>query len=336
MRTKEYLKTWWWTAILMYLLYDVVWILADYEEFRLLWEEGGTILWVDFCYCLLFSLYNLCFGTLILKSHFLQLFKHKKIVVFCVIFLLANTALAFLIENLIDVLFVDISDREAWGNAYLMGLISTIQALIVAVEYYYRESEQKYKENRQLELQLLKMQMNPQFMFNSLSVLASLISIDAKRAESYVVRLSRIYRHILGHIESDVVSLEEAFQWLDDYVALLQLRYAHIELVVEPMERNSRDNILSQSLQVLIENAVKHNAPSQTEKLTITISRQENMLVVSNNLITPAHGIKKSIPSHKLGLDNLAKRYLIKFGQEIKIENHADTFTVYLPIIQQA
>lgn len=87
------------------------------------------------------------------------------------IFLLANTFLAFLVENLIDVLFVDISDREVWGNAYLMGLISSIQALIVVVEYYYKESEQKYEENRQLEMKLLKMQMNPHFVFNSLSVL---------------------------------------------------------------------------------------------------------------------------------------------------------------------
>ncbi|EJW91112.1 two component system sensor histidine kinase, partial [gut metagenome] len=101
---------------------------------------------------------------------------------------MANTFLAFLVENLIDVLFVDISDCEVWGNAYLMGLISSIQALIVVVEYYYKESEQKYKENRQLEMKLLKMQMNPHFVFNSLSVLAGLIDIDAKRAEDYVIR----------------------------------------------------------------------------------------------------------------------------------------------------
>lgn len=150
------------------------------------------------------------------------------------IFLLANTFLAFLVENLIDVLFVDISDREVWGNAYLMGLISSIQALIVVVEYYYKESEQKYEENRQLEMKLLKMQMNPHFVFNSLSVLAGLIDIDAKRAEDYVIRLSRIYRHILGHLENDVVSLDEAFQWLDDYMNLLKLRYANIELQVNP------------------------------------------------------------------------------------------------------
>ena len=159
-----------------------------------------------------------------------------------------------------------------------MGLISSIQALIVVVEYYYKESEQKYEENRQLEMKLLKMQMNPHFVFNSLSVLAGLIDIDAKRAEDYVIRLSRIYRHILGHIENDVVSLDEAFQWLDDYMNLLKLRYTNIELQVKPMERGKDEYILSQSLQVLIENAVKHNAINQHEKLTIIVERKENML----------------------------------------------------------
>ena len=335
MKAKDYLITWLWTSLLMYFLYDVVWVLADNEEFNRLLEEGCTILWIDLCYCFLFSIYNLGFGTLLLKSRLLCFFPKKKILILSAIFLLANTFLAFLVENLIDVLFVDISDREVWGNAYLMGLISSIQALIVVVEYYYKESEQKYEENRQLEMKLLKMQMNPHFVFNSLSVLAGLIDIDAKRAEDYVIRLSRIYRHILGHIENDVVSLDETFQWLDDYMNLLKLRYTNIELQVKPMERRKDEYILSQSLQVLVENAVKHNAMNQHEKLTIVVERKENMLVVSNNIIHPTYKSEHTIPSYKLGLDNLAKRYLMKFGKEISVKHSSESFTVYLPIVNQ-
>lgn len=335
MKAKDYLITWLWTSLLMYFLYDVVWVLADNEEFNRLLEEGCTILWIDLCYCFLFSIYNLGFGTLLLKSRLLCFFPKKKILILSAIFLLANTFLAFLVENLIDVLFVDISDREVWGNAYLMGLISSIQALIVVVEYYYKELEQKYEENRQLEMKFLKMQMNPHFVFNSLSVLAGLIDIDAKRAEDYVIRLSRIYRHILGHIENDVVSLDEAFQWLDDYMNLLKLRYTNIELQVKPMERRKDEYILSQSLQVLIENAVKHNAMNQHEKLTIIVERKENMLVVSNNIIHPTYKSEHTIPSYKLGLDNLAKRYLMKFGKEISVKHSSESFTVYLPIVNQ-
>lgn len=265
MKLKTYLTTWLWTAILMYILYDVVWLLADPEEFNLLLEEGGTILWVDLCYCFLFAYYNLSFGNQLFRSALLKRFERKKVLVISLIFLLANTFMAFVVENFLDMALLDISDREVWGNAYLMGLISTVQSLIVAVEYYYKESEQKYAENRRLEMQLLKTQMNPHFVFNSLSILAGLISIDPRRAEDYVIRFSRIYRHILKHIESDIVSLSEAFSWLDDYMALLQLRYNHIALMVEPMERPANEYILSQSLQVLVENAVKHNALNRNE-----------------------------------------------------------------------
>jgi len=101
------------------------------------------------------------------------------------------------------------------------------------------------------------------------------------------------------------------------------------------MERRKDEYILSQSLQVLIENAVKHNAINQHEKLTIIVERKENMLVVSNNIIPPTYKSEQTIPSYKLGLDNLAKRYFVKFGEEIRVKQTSELFTVYLPIVNQ-
>lgn len=333
MNLKDYLITWWWNSIFMFLLYDIVWILADHEEFNFLIKEDSTVLWIDFCYCFLFSLYNLAFGTILLKSQVIKAFGHRKILAFCTTFLLANTILAFIIENMLDWIWTEIPTHEAWGNAYLMGLISCMQALIVAVEYYCRKLERKYEENKMLEMQLLKMQLNPHFIFNSLSVLASLIRMDATRAEHYVIRLSRIYRHILGHIEADAVSLEDAFGFLEDYAALLQLRYANIELNIRNMDCGDNPYILSQSLQVVIENAVKHNALNQNTKLTITIGREKDMLVVSNNIIASDYNKDSSTPSHKIGLKNLSQRYLIKFNKEMRIQANANEFKVYLPIV---
>lgn len=116
---------------------------------------------------------------------------------------------------------------------------------------------------------------------------------------------------------------------------LLKLRYANIELQVKPMERRKDEYILSQSLQVLVENAVKHNAMNQHEKLTIIVERKENMLVVSNNIIHATYKSEQTIPSYKLGLDNLAKRYFVKFGKEISVKQTSELFTVYLPIVNQ-
>ena len=116
---------------------------------------------------------------------------------------------------------------------------------------------------------------------------------------------------------------------------LLKLRYTNIELQVKPMERRKDEYILSQSLQVLVENAVKHNAMNQHEKLTIVVERKENMLVVSNNIIPPTYKSEQTIPSYKLGLDNLAKRYFVKFGEKISVKQTSELFTVYLPIVNQ-
>ena len=142
-----------------------------------------------------------------------------------------------------------------------------------------------------------RLQLNPHFIFNSLSVLASLISIDAVKAEHYVVRLSRIHRYILNHFEDDTVSLKEAFELIDDYVALLKLRYTNVELIVKEIQYDSNDYILSQSLQILIENAVKHNAFNLKEKLTIFIDREGHYLTVSNNLIIRNQSQPSKIPS---------------------------------------
>lgn len=102
---------------------------------------------------------------------------------------------------------------------------------------------------------------------------------------------------------------------------------------MKPMERRKDEYILSQSLQVLVENAVKHNAMNQHEKLTIIVERKENMLVV---IITSFPLlINQTIPSYKLGLDNLAKRYFVKFGEEIRVKQTSELFTVYLPIVNQ-
>lgn len=335
MKIKQFLKTWFWTSLLMYFLYDIVWILIDHREFSSLIEEGSTILLIDLCYCFLFSLYNILLCKILLTYPVLTIFKEKKVMAFSVICIVANTFLAVIIEHILERYLLGIMTDEVWGNAYLMGLVSSVQALLLAVEYYHRKSEKRIAENRETEMELLKMQLNPHFIFNSLSVLASLISIDAVKAEHYVVRLSRIYRYILNHFEDDTVSLKAAFELIDDYVALLKLRYTNVELIVKEIHYDCNDYILSQSLQVLVENAVKHNAFKQKEKLTIIIDREDHYLTVSNNLIIREQRQHSKIPSHQLGLTNLTKRYLIKFNEKLVIHKSDQEFKVFVPIIHR-
>ena len=118
-------------------------------------------------------------------------------------------------------------------------------------------------------------------------------------------------------------------------MALLKLRYTNVEFIVKDIQYDRNDYILSQSLQVLVDNAVKHNAFNQKEKLTIIIDRKDHYLTVSNNLIIREQSLTSKIPSHKLGLTNLTKRYLIKFNEKLIINKSDQEFKVFLPIIHR-
>lgn len=317
----------------MFVLYDVFWLLVDDREVVHVQEYGSVVLWIDLCYCFVFALYNLVLGTMFLKSRFLEVFRKNRILIFCVIILLNNTVLAFVVEHVIERYFTYGSIWAMWDNIYLMGVLSTLQALVVASEYYFREMETVNEENRLLELRLLKMQLAPHFIFNSLSIMAGLIEENTEKAEEYLMRLSRIYRYVLEHIESDMVPVEEALGVLDDYAAMLQLRHPNVELVVKHVEWDGKDCVLSQGLQLLMENAVKHNALNQGKVLTVTIDREGDMLTVSNNIITSRYAGVRMVASHKLGLETLAARYRMKYGLKMRVVQDKETFKVCLPLI---
>ena len=194
--------------------------------------------------------------------------------------------------------------------------------------------EKEVKENNRLHMQLLKMQLNPHFIFNSLSALAYLIGTNPKQAEKYTVYLAKIYRYILGHMDADAVPLKDCLAFSKDYMALLKLRYENIDMDIRGFEYGDNECVLSLSLQVLIENAVKHNAPSPAETLRIDIDREGDRLVVSNNILrSPATG-RSPADAHGIGLDNLKKRYRMKFDRAIDIVETRDCFKVYIPIVK--
>lgn len=335
MKFKNYLVTWSWTTLVMYFLYDVVWLMADPEEFRLLVDSGLDILFLDLVYCSLFSAYNIGFGMLLLDSHKFKLLKKGKPIVFGTFFLVGNTLLSFAIDKVINVYMVPLEDNETWGNAYLMGLISSMQTLAIATDYYHKKAKRRQEEKQRLELQMLKLQLNPHFVFNSLSALSSLVCINPSQSERYIIRWSRIYRYILQHMDDELVTLDEAFDFTRDYINLLQLRYEHMELHREDFAYDSDECILRQSLQLLIENAVKHNAMGNEKKLIINIGRDKDMLTVSNNIIAPLYSVEATMPLRHLGLSNLAKRYLLNANREIKIDRTAHQFRVSLPIVKK-
>lgn len=174
------------------------------------------------------------------------------------------------------------------------------------------------KENLQSQFEVLKQQVNPHFLFNSLNVLSSLIKADPELAESFTERLSKVYRYVLENKEKDLVTLSTEIDFLKSYLFLLDIRFAG-KLKVE-MEIESKFTgmlIVPMALQLLIENAIKHNTLSKSNPLKISITVDaSDFLVVKNN----CNLRETKMQSTGVGHENIRSRY--KLVSDLKPEFH--------------
>jgi len=194
------------------------------------------------------------------------------------------------------------------------------------------ETEQLKKENLRSQLQSLKNQINPHFLFNSINSLSSLISEDPQKAETFLDEMSKVYRYLLRNNEDNLIPLSMELQFISSYYHLLKTRYGDgIELTVKVGD-DSRDLLIPPlTLQILVENAVKHNMILKKQPLKIEICcMKDNQLMVKNNLQ------KKSakVLSNKVGLENIAAKYLLLNQPDIQISEENNEFIVRIPLIK--
>jgi LytS/YehU family sensor histidine kinase len=184
----------------------------------------------------------------------------------------------------------------------------------------------------QAELEALKNQIDPHFIFNSLNTLSFLITRDPQNARLYNDTLARVYRYILSNKEKDLVLLKEEVEFISNYFYLLKIRFGDaINMIIEITDLASEDFLIPPiSMQALVENAIKHNEFNDKIPLAINVSISANYAIVKNviNLRTYA------APTSRIGLGNLDNRYKLITKRNIIIENNFKTFTVKLPIIK--
>lgn len=230
-----------------------------------------------------------------------------------------------------------------WDYIYMMG-VGTLCSLIVVSLYegiYYienwkttfAESERLKKINLNSQYQFLKDQVKPHFLFNSLNTLASLISADPARAEQFVVEMSAVYRYLLTKKEKEFALLRDELDFLHSYVLMLKTRFAESLQVNIDVSQHYFDFLLPPFvLQLLVENAVKHNIVSREKPLYVSIaSDAHHHLIVSNNIQRKP----KPEPSEKTGLTNLITHYqLLKMDHRLLITDEEGVFKVVLPLIE--
>jgi two-component system LytT family sensor kinase len=176
----------------------------------------------------------------------------------------------------------------------------------------------------------LKNQLDPHFLFNSLNVLTSLIGENPSQAERFTTKLSKVYRYVLEQRNKDLVPIEEELKFAKTYMELLGMRFEDaVKFNIPDSISNDALKIVPLSLQLLLENAVKHNVVSSSKPLTINIYEEGNYLIIENN-INPKEAIGKST---KVGLQNVADRYGLITDKGVKIANNNKTFRVSLPLL---
>lgn len=189
--------------------------------------------------------------------------------------------------------------------------------------------EQKLREEKLIfQYETLKNQVNPHFLFNSLNTLSSLVAQDAGLSEKFILKLSSIYRYILENRDVDFISLSKEIEFVRDYFYLQKIRdNRKIEMEL-PDEGTDKYEILPISIQLLIENALKHNAATRDKPLKIKISLKEDLIIVENNLQPKMQMTESS----KIGLKNLSERVHLVMNRKVFIEPTDQAFIVKIPV----
>lgn len=217
--------------------------------------------------------------------------------------------------------------------------IASTAILLIAVAYWYmtrREIQlQRFadlqREKVTFEYEYLKSQVNPHFLFNSLNTLTSLIDERPKAAIEYTDHLSDLYRNMLAHPDRTLVSIEEDLNILSNYIHIQKTRFGEALLIEEsiPEDIKRTKRVVYLALQLLVENAIKHNIVSSSQPLTIKIHVEGDYIIVTNP-------IQKKVSPQKssgMGLSNIEKRYALVTERPISYVEHNRQFIVRLPLL---
>ena len=226
------------------------------------------------------------------------------------------------------------------ASYYTFGLVITlIVSLVFHTIFFYKAlTEKKVKEQQIVaktetaKYESLKSQIDPHFLFNSLNVLTSLIGENPKLAEKFTTKLSKVYRYVLEQKNKDLIELDEELHFAKTYMELLTMRFENAVTFEIPEKASDSDyKILPLSLQLLLENTIKHNVVSEENPLKVTIKEENGYLVVSNNF-NPKTIMENGT---KIGLKNIIDRYHLITLKKVVVEKSANHFIVKLPLLTQ-
>ena len=199
----------------------------------------------------------------------------------------------------------------------------------------YRKKELEAEELRRISamasLQAIRNQVNPHFLFNNLNVLSTLVMQKNEEANTFIEKFSTVYRYILKNQDTELIPLKSELDFIHPYIFLLEKRFGNgLQVTIDIPAAYESLYIVPVALQMLVENAIKHNIVSAKRPLHVEITiNEEGFLLVKNNLQLREH----KEPSEQIGLQNINKRLKIVAGKEIQVIRSEDSFTVAIPLL---
>jgi sensor histidine kinase YesM len=300
---------------------------------------------ISFIYAMFIGLANaIGFGIIYAKYTWER--DAKKLVIIGVIGSVAWSTLGFFFARYTHLVLIEgysfskFIEQESFLTYLFSMMIAFIITLIFHVLYFYKalqDSKLKEKtfesESNSAKFDALKNQLDPHFLFNSLNVLSALIDENPEKAQDFTIGLSQVYRYVLDQKHKDLVHLSEEIKFADTYLDLLKMRFENsIEVKIDKRISEIDAKVIPLSLQLLLENAIKHNTISEKLPLYIDIYIENSFLIIKNNY-QPKIGTSAQ-KRNGIGLDNIKSRYKLFTDIKCQIQKTDNMFLVKLPLLQ--
>lgn len=286
-------------------------------------------------------------GNRLIKPYFKRKFLTQKSKIrFLAFFFLAGNVVAPLSALLVVFFVGNILHGYTWEqnsnplklNIIYASLINLFFHLLNAILFFFREYKRHWmevedlrKKTAQAQVQLVKSQVNPHFLFNNLNVLSGMVIKNNPEANHFIEEFSKVYRYILSNQDKELVELRSELEFIRPYLFLLQKRFDEgLVISINIPEHYKTWHVVPAALQMVIENAIKHNIVSRNKPLYIDIHANGSQTLVIKNNLQPRQMVE---PSTRIGLQNIKKRYELISGRDIDIKKTATEFEVSLPLL---
>lgn len=327
--------------------FDPTWLIYLQEPWQSILED---ILWI-LLFSIIISEVSIGIDTMLNKWLPWKNRTVKRLLIQCILQVVGSVMIVIIINSIIDCTSESLPEMDSRKEYTLLGqwvatniIISLIISAFNTVDYLLENWKKTAVEAAQhkiraskhkqaamaAELQALKLQIDPHFIFNNLSVLSELILEDQQLGYEYSEKFARVYRYLLVNSRKDIIVLDEELKFLDSYIFLIEKRIGNgVVFKIDIQDEYRTMYTLPLSLQLLVENAIKHNQTSKSNPLEIHVYTLSGELVVSNTFLP----LINKPDSSGVGLANISARYEILGYKKPVIEKTEDQFIVKLPLI---